>query len=314
MSSTVWSKFATCIAGACAVFILASCDSGQPPDIRIVSIEKHSLQYPAHVIRQGDDYVATELLANRLAIAGSAAFSNPRYIEGQPLGTRFSSPHFIATTPNGVIFSEGWGSGVVLIPELAGDSYKRFKGVAEDRMHAPHGLCYSDDGWIYVADSLNSRLVRFRGMDGTGWQIFEDMENRIAYGRQLLCRKDGVWIVNSYENREGLNKGQGSNVLRIRDFDSGRSELVTVFPDTNATGMGLLDDRWLLVGLWGVRKRLVLVDLAGKFENRLIARPEGIAGPPYGISVDTNNRRIYVSHIGDIYNKTQQGGLVIYGY
>jgi hypothetical protein len=302
-----------CLIATWLTVLVSGCDSDQSPILTISSVKDQVLQHPAHVMKIGSRYVATELYTKRLVTATSADFSSPQYIDQASLGATLASPHFLSkATDGGLMVSEGWGSGIVHIADINDRRYTRYQGPKNDRMNAPHGVCVSSDGWIYVADSLNSRLVRFRDMKGRDWQIFGDVNRRIAYGRQLLCRDDGVWLVNSYERREGINPGQGSNILWIQDFSSGKVDEVASFPKTNATGLAVLDDRWLIVGLWLGKNKLIMIDLMGKKEHQYIEKPEGIAGPPYGISVDETGKELYVSFIGDLHNRKNTGGLVTY--
>ena len=65
-------------------------------------------------------------------------------------------------------------------------------------LNAPHGICVRKNGeWLYIADSLNSRLVRV-SLQSQRWQVFPDHDRRVAYGRQLLCREDGLWLAERY--------------------------------------------------------------------------------------------------------------------
>ena len=134
------------------------------------------------------------------------------------------SPHFLAEHPKfGILVSDGWGRYVY---SLLHEQWSRNQNAPDSRLHAPHGVCVDDKGRIVVADSLHSRLVRMQNMDSGEWEIFADNAKKVSYGRQLECLDDGLWLANSYENRDGLNPGRGGNILRIANFESGEVEVL----------------------------------------------------------------------------------------
>jgi hypothetical protein len=219
-----------------------------------------SLRHPADVVRFQGKYVVAELYANRLAMSDTLDFKQISYFDPKSIGKAFQAPHYMAVTAEGtLLITNGWGSSVVEISDLKGGGWKAFHGIGK-RFWAPHGICVDRDGWIYVGDSLNSRLVRFRDMNGKDWQVFKDVDKRISYIRQLRCARDGVWVSNSYENRKGLNPGEGGNVLRITDFASGRAQEVFHIRNANLTALAPMGDGRLLVGLWGPYRQLAVVD------------------------------------------------------
>ncbi len=295
------------------LLLVAACDRDEALTLRLETIHTGTLFHPAYVRPVRGSYVALELLANRVVIGSDESFSRRRHTNPEAAGQHLASPHYFATHGDGsLLVSEGWGQSIVAIdPNDFSRPWQRFRGPKGERLNAPHGICTAVDGWIYVADSLNSRLVRFRDMQGRDWQVFPDNERRIAYGRQLLCRQDGVWLANSYEKRPKLNPGTGGNILRIREFASGAAEEVAAFPNENITGLAVAKNRWLIVGLWAKQRRLAIVDLStGRTER--VPRPPELSGPPYGLHLDTDTQRLWVAYIGDIYKKQNQGGLALY--
>jgi len=301
------------IALAVAVAYIAFPNHARVPEFDTPStvIAGPGLQHPTDIIRFKERFVASELHNNRLAIFDDASLTDLTYFDPTTIGQRFRAPHFLATTPwNTLLISNGWGDSIVEIAELDGSGWKEFSGV-DKGFRAPHGICVDNDGWIYVGDSLNSRLVRFRDMEGTGWQVFNDVDRRVSYIRELVCRDGAVWASNSYENRPRLNPGQGSNVLKITDFDSGRAEVVTAFPDTNATGVLPLDDGTVLVGQWGLRRRLCLTNTDGEVTS---VYPRLEIGTPYGTYFDSENRQVMVAHFGALEagNPQAPGGIAVY--
>jgi DNA-binding beta-propeller fold protein YncE len=298
----------------CAASIPAGAQpDGEPryPPERFVT---GTLSNPSHVIRYRDRYVATELLRSTLAVFEDFSLEGLRRADTTGAGLRMYSPHFLAVSPRGTLLvTEGWGTAVVELDSLAGDTWRRFSGKGK-RFSAPHGICVDADGWIYVADSLNSRLVRFRDMTGEGWEVFADRDRRIAYGRQLVCDADGVWIANTYEDRPGLNPGKGANVLRIRDFRSGVAEVALALPDGRITGIHLLPERRLLLALWGPRNALALADLRSGEITRYASTPPQW-GAPYGISRDPLTGKLLVAYFGTEADGVARdpGGIAVYG-
>lgn len=283
------------------------------PDFRkpALTITDPGLRQPTDIVRFKGRYVVSELYNNRLAIFDDLDLGNLGHFDPASVGGRFKSPHFLAVTPwDTLLISNGWGKSIVEITDLDGNGWKEFSGI-DRSFNAPHGICVDDNGWIYVGDSLNSRLVRFRDMDGGDWEVFEDVDARISYIRELACRNGEIWASNSYENRPGLNPGEGSNLLKITDFASGQVEVVASFPDANATGMLPIDNDAVLMGLWGMQRRLALVDTRGPSTEVF---PRLDLGTPYGTYRDEQARRIIVTYIGKLSAQERQeiGGIAVY--
>ena len=189
----------------------------------------------------------------------------------------------------------------------------RYTGPSDRALNAPHGICQRrGDSWIYVADSLNSRLLRFKNTNVPQWEIFPDIERLVSYGRQLLCLPDSVWLSNSYEDRDGLNPGIGSNILRIAEFKSGRLEVIASFPNVNITGLEVINGRWIIVGLWGDQNRLLMIDARGQHNPVSIDSPESVPGPPYGFFYDKKSEQLLVAFIGNIHDNSHSGAIVAY--
>jgi hypothetical protein len=282
-------------------------DFGEPA----LLLTDSGLSQPGDVVRFQGRYVATELYKNRLAIFDDLALNNLEHFEPETINEQFRSPHFLAVTPwDTLLISNGWGDSIVEIADLEGNGWKEFSGIGRP-LRGPHGICIDNEGWIYVGDSLNSRLVRFKDMDGTGWEVFEDAEQRISYIRELACRNGVVWASNSYENRPGLNPGEGSNLLKITDFESGRLEIVASFPGTNTTGVLPVDDDTVVVGLWGLMRRLTLVDTRSG-DTDLYAR-HGF-GTPYGTYHDAETGAVLVTYVGRLSGEETRdvGGIGVY--
>lgn len=263
-----------------------------------------ALTKPSSIVRFKGRYVATGLQSNRLSCSEDLSFGKATYLDPADIGQSFSSPHFLAVTPwDTLLISNGWGKSIVEITGLDGSGWKEFRG--DDRgFNAPHGLCVDKAGWIYVGDSLNSRLVRFRDMKGSDFQEFADLEQLIAYSRQLVCKDGAVWVSNSYEAREGLNRGAGANVLRIDNYTSGRAEVVYANPATNITGILPLNST-LLVAEWMKRQQIVAVDLLSG-EHQVIDGSRCELGAPYGL-FEEKDGSVLAAYFGDF--KKNRGGI-----
>jgi hypothetical protein len=295
---------------------LSGCIEEQPvvPELQLEAIYTGNLVHPAHVVYKDGYYLAAELFSKRVAISQNIGFEGLEYAEDKEGKTvQLASPHFIfPITHHRLLVSEGWGSEVALLDWHAHE-LEQFEGDKEPGFKAPHGVCYEPvSGWVYVADSVHSRLVRYQLEDKSVFEVFSDVDRKVAYGRQLLCDESGLWLSNSYEGRPGMNSGNGSNLLRITDFSSGKVDEIASFPGTNMTGVAELGERWLVIGLWGGYEQLVLVDKKGKAESVYLENSTGLKGPPYGLDYDRSSGRLLVSHIGDIDKASDEGGLVVY--
>lgn len=230
--------------------------SHQPTEhLKVLGKHTHpQLQNPSDIIFFKGKYVATELKRNRLAYFDDLNFTNLQHFDPKTIGKEFRSPHFLAISPtNTLLISNGWGDSIVEIENLVGKGWRSFKGIGDKNFSAPHGLCVDAvNGWIYVGDSLASRVVRFKDMEGLDWQVFVDNERKISYVREMVCENGAVWLANSYEKRAGLNPGKSSNVLKITDFDSGNVEEIWANETTSITGL-MIFGKTILAGFWGSR-------------------------------------------------------------
>jgi hypothetical protein len=275
------------------------------------------LEHPAQVIRLGDMYLAGELFSNELVLSESPGFEtyerpvlrDKKHHSVVTLG----SPHFLEVfDTNRILVSEGWGSNVALV-EIDSGEVTRFGDIGGRGFNAPHGICFdASSGWVYVADSLHSRLVRYRPSDTNPAEVFADHQKLVSYGRQLLCEEDGLWLSNSYENRDGLNPGKGSNVLHISDFASGKASVIAQFPEVNMTGLVRLNQNWIVVGLWSARNQLALVSSDGSSVVKAIQPINDLPGPPYGLFFDKDRSELLATYIGSIHDQAHPGGLAVY--
>jgi hypothetical protein len=283
--------------------------SGVAPLDRPTRLLTEGIRNPADIIYFQGKYVATELLTNRLAIFEYPDFQGFEHFDPASIGQAFQSPHYLAVSPTGgLLISNGWGSSIVQIDNLAGDGWMKFSGMGK-KFNAPHGICVDQRGWIYVGDSLNSRLVRFKDMSGQDWQVFSDTDKKISYIRKLLCRDDGVWISNSYEQRAGLNPGVGSNILRVTDFDSGLVEELAAIEFSNITGILPVGDGSVLVGLWSKLSKVGIVDLTTRQLHQAPRIRNGL-GTPYSFWRDKNSGTLFVTHTGALDAKDSRTGAI----
>jgi len=270
------------------------------------------LTHPSDIQFFGDRYFATDVYGNSIAFSETLEFEHSRVLQAGADEAHWRSPHHFAISPWGtLLFTEGWGSAVVEVIDAGSGQWRRFDG-RDDGLRAPHGICVDGQGWIYVGDSLNSRLVRFRDMEGDGFEVFADRDRRIAYVRQLVCTEEGVWISNSYERREGLNPGEGGNVLLLEDFSSGLVREIVRVPDANLTGVLPLPDGRVLFAMWGQRQRLGIGDRDGHW--RFVDEPRAGLGVPYAIRRDPRSGDIVVVYLGTASadpDRRRPGGLLV---
>ena len=290
---------------------------GAVPSLGEPVVYTGSLTHPAQVIRIGDMHLGGELFSNDLVLSESPEFKTQERLVLRDKKSHsvvtLGSPHFLeAFDTNRVLVSEGWGSNIALIDMESGE-VSRFGDRQGRGFNAPHGVCLdASSGWVYVTDSLNSRLVRYQPGDAGPAEVFADHKKLVSYGRQLLCDEDGLWLSNSYEDREGLNPGRGSNVLHINDFTSGEATVVADFPEVNMTGLVRLNRQWLVVALWGAHNQLALVSTNPSSSVVLIDPIAALPGPPYGLFFDRERSELLATYIGSIHDRAHPGGLVVY--
>jgi len=143
-------------------------------------------------------------------------------------------------------------------------------------------------------------------MQGSSWEVFKDINNQISYSRQLVCKNDAIWISNSYERRKGLNIGQGSNVLKIKDFSSGKVQVMYEEKSFNITGILPLNNI-LLVAYW-VNNNIIAVNLKTN-KITLVEGSQNKLGIPYGFFENKDTGQIIATYFGDFH--TNIGGLAI---
>lgn len=268
---------------------------------------KLSLKHPTHLIRT-DDQVWVAELHGGVVVADKSLSTSERLVT-----TTLKSPHFLTVDEEFVYVSDGRGEGIYRYSRSAANSAEKLS--IPIQLNRPHGLCVMDERWLYIADSVNSRLLRY-DLETREVSFFSDHEKRVAYGRQLLCREDGLWLANSYEGAFNLNQGRGGNVLHIADFDSGSSEVVATFPNNNVTGIAIVDDRYLLVGRWSGARDIVELDLHSSKQPRTIFTSNIELDAPYGIHHEAAEQRLYIAFLGihPKRSKDTQGVVQVWSY
>lgn len=266
---------------------------------------------PADIIKYKNKYVYAELLEN--TIGSFASPFDPNLMVGKfnpkSVDKKFRSPHFLATDGDRIYISNGWGKSVASISSLQGADFEEVGVVAGKQLWAPHGLCVGDDGFLYIGDSLNSRVVRIEIQNPKNQSVFSDINNKISYSRQLVCKDGEVWISNSYEDRPSLNKGLGSNVLRIKNWDSGLADVVFEHPSSNISGIAVID-KTLVIGLWSNEQAVIAKNLYTS-KTYYVARKNDGLGIPYGMLYEPESRRLIVSYLGTL-DKNSTGGFVVF--
>lgn len=265
--------------------------------------------HPADIIEFNGKVYITELLNSRVAISDFNLSKPTDFLIHPNKKQRFGSPHHLSQDGENLYISAGWGRSIY---QFSSD-LKTFAELPSDRslLHAPHGICRQGN-WLYIADSLNSRLLRININAPDQYEIFADHAKRVAYGRQLICTQDEIWLSNSYEKREGLNTGTGANVLRINNFESGNSDIITTFPNSNITGIYLHKNRYLFTALWHQNNISVFDIKKKKILDTTVTLPQERVGPAYGMYYSETNHKLYIAFIGDIYNKQYKGGIGVY--
>jgi hypothetical protein len=295
--------------------LLASCAPREPeiPELKLVAKYREGIQSPTQLIFANGKAWLAQLHARSLFVYDN--FPDANSLRELTSDSDIESPHFMAASQDGVYVSEGRGSEVSLFTFENDAPGKAITLQLETPMNRPHGVCIDKDNWLYIADSVNSRLIRTQLPDGKT-EIFTDVEKKIAYGRQLLCRDDGVWIANSYEKAFKLNAGNGGNILRITDFSSGLLETVVSFPHNNTTGIEIINNRLLLIGRWSGARDIVMYDLQEKQIIGTLFTSDVELDAPYGMFLDEANRRLYITFLGlnPARSEGQEGAILEWHY
>jgi len=294
-----------------SVFTLASFYSLTSKPVIEVKLISYTtgFNHPADIIEFNGDFIVPELLDSRVAVTDKSFSVTKQYLKHPVDGQQFSSPHHVAVDNNSLFISGGWGRSIYQFDK----NFTQFTEHPADRtlLNAPHGICRQGE-WLYIADSLNSRLLRVSLNSPEEYVEFSDIDKLIAYGRQIQCTKDAVWISNSYEKREGLNTGNGANILKISDFNSGKAEVVAEFPTTNITGIYLHNDRFLFIAQWHANKVSIYDTLKKQHLEQTLELPKDNPGIAYGTYYSNTTDKLYIAFIGDIYGKQHKGGIGVY--
>jgi len=294
-----------------SIFTLASVYSLTSKPIIKVSLSdyKTGFNHPADILEFNKQILVPELLDNRIAITNQSLDTPKQYLNHPIENQQFSSPHHVAVDEKKLFISGGWGRSIYQFDT----NLTQFTEHPTDRslLNAPHGICRQGK-WLYIADSLNSRLLRIDINNPEQYEEFLDTKNLISYGRQIQCTKEAVWVSNSYEKREGLNPGNGANVLKISDFDSGEAEIIAEFSNTNITGIYLHNNRFLFTAQWHANKVSIYDTLKKQHLKQTVELPQGKPGVAYGMYHSENTNKLYIAFIGDIYGKQHKGGIGVY--
>lgn len=296
------------------LFLITACSEKQV-NIELIDTHTNGFHHPTQILISGDDFIIAEMKKPFLYKVKNLndVTSQSKKMVGLDTDSALNSPHFMTVSDNSVYVTEGRGNNVAYY-SLSEEAQQK-KLFDQEILNRPHGICEDNQGWIYITDSVNSRLVRIQ-RESKQFQVFADKQKRIAYGRQLLCRKDGLWLSNSYEKAFKLNSGTGSNILKITDFESGDSEIMVEYKDTNTTGLAVLDNRYLVVGRWSGKYDVVVYDLKLKTEIKKIYTFDKALDAPYGITVDEKSRKFYIAFLGLARGraKNENGGIKVFSY
>ena len=296
-----------CVVFAC--FFIGCSNESSLPNLKRIKTYTQGLKHPTQIVKLDNHFLLSQMHTPLpLTVDGlDSPIPNVTAAEG------LKSPHFFAVSDNGFYLSDGRKSDIWFFPDNQIDRGRIIsKGLGLNR---PHGLCLDKFDWLYIADSVNSRLVRWHTKFHTT-EVFADHQKRIAYGRQLLCREDGIWLSNSYEKSFKLNPGNGANILKITDFSSGKSKVIFADPNTNFTGIEIINNRLLLVGRWSGKFDVVQVDMSNFTLLDSLITYESNLDAPYGMYHDSAEQKLYISFLGLGKNRTkgQTGGIVEFTY
>ncbi len=291
------------------VYYIYRVEFSQPVHFSLFETYSQGFLNPTLVVRNEGQFVIAQMRDGSILQTTNLYEPRQQSLSLAP-GSKLQSPHFITSSDQGDYVSDGRSDVIAFYPRERAQA-----GVLlgkEWGLNRPHGVCLDSKGWLYVADSVNSRLIRWHTVTGAV-QAFADNQKVIAYGRQILCRRDGLWISNSYEGAFKLNLGRGGNVLRIVDFESGDAELIYANTDTNFTGIEIVNNRYLVVGRWSGKYDVIVYDLKKKVQVQVLSTYEEAFGAPYGMFADNAERTLYVSYLGMTSKEPNlQGGVKLY--
>ena len=108
-----------------------------------------------------------------------------------------------------------------------------------DRLHGPSAVRVDDSDWVYVADTINNRILVFKPPLKSGMRA--DMEFGSGFDRPTSLEIDpsgrGVWVVDAGNRMVELWDGAGVSILQVLGKDSYRpghecGEAMFEWPDT----------------------------------------------------------------------------------
>ena len=102
------------------------------------------------------------------------------------------------------------------------DFHSTEPGDAFNRLHGPSAVRTGDGGWMYVADTINDRVLVFKPPFGSGMQA--ETEFGWGFHRPTSLEVDplgrGVWIVDSGNHMVELWDSAGASVVQVLGKDS----------------------------------------------------------------------------------------------
>ena len=123
--------------------------------------------------------------------------------------------------------------------------------------------------------------------------------------------KKASGVANGYEKKTGRQRGSGSNVLLISDFESGKAEEILSTHSSKITGLHPMG-RYVLVSVWRSAPNLRIYDRKNPENAVTLENPPQKLGIPYSTYKDPVSGNILQTYFGSLKKKGEKnrGGLL----
>ena len=130
------------------------------PSFKWVAFHQGFVEHPSDILAFDNKLWITELLNHRVVAVDKLTTGELVDVKPDNKKHSFFSPHFLASDQENLYISEGWGSSIYALDKTNNYAVSKHPDNSKE-LNAPHGICMQND-WLYIADSLNSRLVRIK--------------------------------------------------------------------------------------------------------------------------------------------------------